>query len=239
MKEIVTGLVALTATLFTAATLGQGYPSRPIRVVVPFLPGSLADGLARVISPKLAEGLGQPVVVQNKVGAEGSLGAAEVAKASPDGHTLLLIGVGTLVVRPLLYKNLSYDPFKSFERVSLLGNSPQILAAAMNFGSYWFSDRIVLTMYGARPIDEAQAPDLYRIVHRLATRGNIPMPRLYIIPGDTPNAFATGRSPQHAAVAVTESRISQNVSEKNASSYPRASTSRTSPANARTSSPGS
>jgi len=79
-----------------------------------------------------------------------------------------------------------------------------IFAAAMNFGSYWFSDRIVLTMYGARPIDEAQAPDLYRIVHRLATRGNIPMPRVYIIPGDTPNAFATGRSPQHAAVAVTE-----------------------------------
>src|SRR5262245_10200600 len=79
-----------------------------------------------------------------------------------------------------------------------------IFAAAMNFGSYWFSDRIVLTMYGARPIDEAQAPDLYRIVHRLATRGSIPMPRVYIIPGDTPNAFATGRSPQHAAVGVTE-----------------------------------
>src|SRR5215470_1481622 len=79
-----------------------------------------------------------------------------------------------------------------------------VFAIAMNFGSYWFSDRIVLTMYGAQPIDEAQAPDLYRIVHRLATRGNIPMPRVYIIPGDTPNAFATGRNPQHAAVAVTE-----------------------------------
>jgi heat shock protein HtpX len=79
-----------------------------------------------------------------------------------------------------------------------------VLALAMNFFSYWFSDRIVLTMYGARPIDEAQAPGLYAIVRRLATRAGIPMPRVYLIPTETPNAFATGRSPQHAAVAVTE-----------------------------------
>jgi tripartite-type tricarboxylate transporter receptor subunit TctC len=133
MAKLVAGLIALTAILFTAAVFGQAYPSKPIRIVVPFQAGSLADGLARLIGPQLAERLGQPVVVQNKAGAEGSLGAAEVAKASPDGHTLLLIGVGTLVVRPLLYKNLSYDPFKSFEPLSLLGNSPQILAAATNF----------------------------------------------------------------------------------------------------------
>jgi tripartite-type tricarboxylate transporter receptor subunit TctC len=133
MRKVVTGLAALTAIMFTAAVFGQAYPSKPLRVVVPFPPGSLADGLARLIGPQLAERLGQPVVVQNKAGAEGSLGAAEVAKASPDGYTLLLIGVGTLVVRPLLYKDLSYDPFKSFEPVSLLGSSPQILAAATNF----------------------------------------------------------------------------------------------------------
>ena len=133
MRKVVTGLAALTTTLFTAAVFGQAYPSKPLRVVVPFAPGSLADGLARLIGPQLAERLGQPVVVQNKAGAEGSLGAAEAAKASPDGHTLLLIGVGTLVVRPLLYKNPGYDPFKSFEPLSLLGNSPQILAAATSF----------------------------------------------------------------------------------------------------------
>jgi heat shock protein HtpX len=79
-----------------------------------------------------------------------------------------------------------------------------VLALAMNFFSYWFSDRIVLSMYGAQPIDEAQAPALYAIVRRLATRAGIPMPRVYLIPTDTPNAFATGRSPRHAAVAVTE-----------------------------------
>src|SRR5262245_35168362 len=79
-----------------------------------------------------------------------------------------------------------------------------VLALAMNFFSYWFSDRIVLAMYGAKPIDEAQAPRLYAMVRRLATRAGIPMPRVYMIPSETPNAFATGRNPQHAAVAVTE-----------------------------------
>ena len=77
-------------------------------------------------------------------------------------------------------------------------------AVAMNFFSYWFSDKIVLRMYGAQPVDEAQAPGLYNMVRRLATHAGIPMPKLYIIPTDTPNAFATGRNPQHAAVAVTE-----------------------------------
>ena len=79
-----------------------------------------------------------------------------------------------------------------------------VLAALMNFASYWFSDKIVLAMYGARPVDEAQAPGLYAIVRRLTTRASLPMPRVYLIPTDTPNAFATGRNPHHAAIAVTE-----------------------------------
>ena len=79
-----------------------------------------------------------------------------------------------------------------------------VFAVVMNFGSYWFSDKLVLAMYGARPVDMNDAPDLYRIVHNLATRAGMPMPKLYIIPSEAANAFATGRSPQHAAVAVTE-----------------------------------
>jgi len=79
-----------------------------------------------------------------------------------------------------------------------------IFAAFGNFFSYWFSDKIVLSAYGAQPVDEATAPDLYRIVRRLATRDQIPVPRVYIIPSETPNAFATGRNPEHAAVAVTD-----------------------------------
>ena len=79
-----------------------------------------------------------------------------------------------------------------------------VMAAVMNFVAYWFSDKMVLAMYRAQPVDEAQAPGLHAIVRRLATRAQIPMPRVYIIPTDTPNAFATGRNPQHAAIAVTE-----------------------------------
>jgi heat shock protein HtpX len=77
-------------------------------------------------------------------------------------------------------------------------------AVVMNFFSYWFSDKMVLAMYGARPIEESQSPALYAVVRRLATRAQIPMPRVYMIASDTPNAFATGRNPEHAAVAVTE-----------------------------------
>ncbi len=77
------------------------------------------------------------------------------------------------------------------------------LAFAMNLVSYWFSDRIVLAMYRAREVSEAEAPDVYAIVATLAQRASIPMPRIYIIENDSPNAFATGRNPEHAVVAVT------------------------------------
>jgi heat shock protein HtpX len=79
-----------------------------------------------------------------------------------------------------------------------------VLAAGMNFGSFWFSDTIVLRMYGARELAPESAPELHATLRELATAAQIPMPRLYSIPSDSPNAFATGRSPAHAAVAVTE-----------------------------------
>jgi heat shock protein HtpX len=79
-----------------------------------------------------------------------------------------------------------------------------VLSIVMNFGAYWFSDRIVLAMYRAQPVDEASAPGLYRMVRNLVTRAGLPMPRVYIIPEEASNAFATGRNPQHAAIAVTE-----------------------------------
>jgi heat shock protein HtpX len=79
-----------------------------------------------------------------------------------------------------------------------------IFALVMNFASYWWSDKIVLAMYGARPITEAQAPGLHNIVRRLASKAGVPMPRVYLVPSEQPNAFATGRNPEHAVVAVTE-----------------------------------
>ena len=79
-----------------------------------------------------------------------------------------------------------------------------ILALGMNFFSYWFSDKIVLKMYGAQEVTPADAPQLHQIVDELAREANIPKPKVYIIPDDSPNAFATGRNPEHAAVAATE-----------------------------------
>lgn len=79
-----------------------------------------------------------------------------------------------------------------------------VMAVVMNVGSYWFSDTIVLKMYGAREVSESEAPRLHAIVHRLAAAAGTPVPKICVIPGDSPNAFATGRNPSHAAVAATE-----------------------------------
>ena len=78
-----------------------------------------------------------------------------------------------------------------------------LFALGMNFFSYWFSDKMVLRMYNAQEVDENTAPQFYRMVRELATRANLPMPRVYLINEDAPNAFATGRNPEHAAVAAT------------------------------------
>ncbi len=78
-----------------------------------------------------------------------------------------------------------------------------VMAGVMNFVSYWFSDKIVLSMYGAKEVSEAEYPDFFRLVRQLSLQAGIPMPKVYIIPSETPNAFATGRNPNHAAVAAT------------------------------------
>jgi heat shock protein HtpX len=87
------------------------------------------------------------------------------------------------------------------------GNSGMVIAlifaAILNLGSYWFSDKIVLGIYKAQKIEEGDNPGLYRIIRRIASQANLPMPKVYIIPTDSPNAFATGRNPEHSAVAVT------------------------------------
>ncbi len=131
MSRIAAGLLALGISLPMADALAQ-YPSKPIRMIVPWPAGGTVDGVARVIGPKLTEGLGRPIVVENKAGAGGSIGQAEAAKAPPDGHTVLLV-FDTHAVNHLLYGNLGYDPFKSFEHVSLIVTSPQVLAGATNF----------------------------------------------------------------------------------------------------------
>jgi len=119
---------APAALLASPAWVGaQSWPARPIRIVVPYPPGGSSDIIARALSQPLSEALGQPVIIDNKPGANGNLGADLVAHAAPDGYTLLLCDVGALAISPSVYTRLSFDPSKDLRGVTMLAYSPHLL----------------------------------------------------------------------------------------------------------------
>jgi tripartite-type tricarboxylate transporter receptor subunit TctC len=120
------------ATTALGAPLAWSQDGRPVRLIVPFTPGGSSDILARAVGPGLAEAIGQPVLVDNRAGAGGSIGAAEAAKADPDGNTLLMGHLGTLAVNPWLYPKLGYDPLKSFATVGGVARVPNVLVVNSN-----------------------------------------------------------------------------------------------------------
>jgi tripartite-type tricarboxylate transporter receptor subunit TctC len=122
---------ALLALSVSSAT-AQNYPARQITLVVPFAPGGPADFLGRLIGLKMGEDLGQQVVIDNRPGANTIIGAQAVAKAAPDGYTLLMAIDGTLVMNPFLYSKLAYDPFKDFVPVSLVALVPSAVVGNIN-----------------------------------------------------------------------------------------------------------
>lgn len=128
LRNIAVALAALTALGAAAAAHAQGYPGKPIRLVVPYPAGGATDFFARAVFPKMGEALGHPVLVENRPGAGTAIGASEVARSAPDGYTLLLGDAGTYAFNPTLYKKLSYDPVKDFAPVSLTGRFALILA---------------------------------------------------------------------------------------------------------------
>src|SRR4051812_39788206 len=121
-------LVAVLACALAAAAHGQSYPSKPIRLIVPYAAGGTSDILARQIGPKLTEVWNQPVVVENKPGANGNVGADFVAKSAADGYTLLLTDVGGLVISASVYPQLPFNPAKDFSPVVMVSYSPHVLA---------------------------------------------------------------------------------------------------------------
>jgi tripartite-type tricarboxylate transporter receptor subunit TctC len=127
MKRVLLKLLLATLTLGGAIAHAQNYPGKPIRIVVPFATGGFADIAGRRIGQELSHDLGVPVVVDNRAGAGGQIGADHVAKSAPDGYTLLLGSNGPLTVGPSLYDKVPYDPIKDFEPVILLGASPTTL----------------------------------------------------------------------------------------------------------------
>ena len=125
-RRLLQGALALAAPR-AAWSQAAAWPTRPVRIVVPFTPGGSTDILGRAIAQKLQEALGQPFVVENRPGAGGSIGATLVASAAPDGYTLLMGHIGTLAVNPSLYRNLPYDPRTSFAPVALVARVPNVL----------------------------------------------------------------------------------------------------------------
>ena len=117
---------AVTASIALGA-LAQGYPTKPVRIIVPFAPGGNVDITARLVAPGLQDALGQPVVVENKPGAGGTIGADQVAKSTPDGYTLLMGSNSTFSVAPSLYPRNPYNPLKDFAPVVSIASAPFVL----------------------------------------------------------------------------------------------------------------
>ncbi len=124
-RELIAASLALAASAVSAQKVG--WPSKPIRLVVPYSPGGSSDIIARAIAQPLSEALKQPVIVDNKAGANGNLGAEFVAKSAPDGYTLMLCDTGALAISPSVYTKLGFDPSKDLRGVTMLAYSPHLL----------------------------------------------------------------------------------------------------------------
>jgi tripartite-type tricarboxylate transporter receptor subunit TctC len=127
MKRPFSVCASLLACALTAAAHAQTFPTKPVRMIVPFPPGGTTDILARVAAQKLSEALGQQVIVDNRPGAGGNIGTELVAKAPPDGYTLLTDPGSTLTINPSLFTKLPFDPLKDFAPVTIMAAVPNLL----------------------------------------------------------------------------------------------------------------
>ena len=120
----------LTLALCSVLAFGQAsYPNRPVKMIVPFAPGGASDFVARIISPRLSEALGQSIVIENKPGASGNIGMEAAAKAPADGYTIYLGNIGTIAINPAVFQNLAINPQKDFTAITLVAGVPSILIA--------------------------------------------------------------------------------------------------------------
>ena len=128
MRRQLSAVCAVALLLCAAPVAGQTYPSKPVRIIVPFAPASTIDIIGRIIAPKLSEALAQPVLVDNRPGAGGAVGMEAAAKAAPDGHTIVIGALGPLAMNPALYPKTPFDPVRDFAAVSLLATGPVVIA---------------------------------------------------------------------------------------------------------------
>jgi len=126
MRVVAAGF-ALAFAILSPAVLGQAYPSKAVRMVVPFAPGGTSDIIGRALGTRLSEAWMQPVITDNRVGVAGSLGAANAAKSPPDGYTLLVGNIGPVAINNSIYKSTGYDPLKDFTPITLAVTAPQLV----------------------------------------------------------------------------------------------------------------
>ena len=177
-KRIALALAAFVA--LASPSLAQSYPTRAITLIVPFAPGGPADVLGRLVGQKMSEDLGQQVIIDNRPGANTIIGAQFVAKAKPDGYTLLLAIDGTLVMNPFLYSKLSYDPFKDFEPVALIAYIPSVFEANIKFPGNSVKD--VIELAKAKPgvlnvgVSTPTSQVIASLFNQMAESANVALP---------------------------------------------------------------
>ncbi|MGE0558012.1 MAG: Bug family tripartite tricarboxylate transporter substrate binding protein [Burkholderiales bacterium] len=171
-KRFAAAVTAIVA--FTPFAQAQDYPTRPIRLIVPFAAGGPTDTISRVIAQKLTEGMGQNVVVDNRAGAGGNIGMGLAASAPPDGHTMIVVS-SSFVVNPVLYKKIPYDPYKSFAPVSNVAASPNVFTVHPTIAAKSMKDLLALVAKDPKKFSVATpgigtTPDLSAQLLKLTTK---------------------------------------------------------------------
>lgn len=154
-RLLVAASTCLVLAAGTQAACAAAYPDHPIRLIVPFAPGGGNDNVARTVGRRLSEILGQAVIIDNRAGAGGTIGAETAARAAPDGYTLFLGGVGSHAINPNLQKNLPYDPIKDFAPIVLLARAPMVLVAHPKLGVHTVPELIALAKKEPGKLDYA------------------------------------------------------------------------------------
>jgi len=144
LAVVLAAMVSMVLAAVSGPAYAQSYPSRTVTLVVPFPPGGGVDALARILAERLSVALKQSVVVENRTGGGGTVGTRQVAKAEPDGYTLMLAHTGTISINPSLYANAGYDPRKDFAPIGLIGSMPVALIAHPSFPAKTVADVIAI-----------------------------------------------------------------------------------------------
>ena len=176
-KTVAAALLAAFSSVPVLAADASSYPSRPVRMIVPFAPGGPTDVISRTIAQKLTEAWGQQVVVDNRAGAGGNIGMGLAAQALPDGHTILVVS-SSFVVNPTLYAKIPYDPYKSFEPVTNAAASPNVFTVHPSVPAKTMKDIVALAQkspgkYNIATPGVGTTPDLGAELLRMTTKADI------------------------------------------------------------------